>query len=211
MLSNGIIRTSADSPTRRVVPEAACSRAHETGGSRRAGPLADRASGPTPDSRAGGSSARSAAAPPRHRSRRGRPDPHPRWLTPSGEGSPAPLAGQAALRFRPPRYRHHEVNASSSSDGGRCTALPRSLVPRCRHRLPSTRTQTIVRSTPRASDQRKRRDSNPRTLAGLSLSRRVHSAALPRFPAGEGTARIAASRPSGHAQRRAVRGRGRAR
>ena len=29
MLSNGIIRTSADSPTRRVVPEAACSRAHE--------------------------------------------------------------------------------------------------------------------------------------------------------------------------------------
>ena len=28
---------------------------------------------------------------------------------------------------------------------------------------------------------RKRRDSNPRTLSGLSLSRRVHSAALPRF------------------------------
>ena len=29
--------------------------------------------------------------------------------------------------------------------------------------------------------ERKRRDSNPRTLSGLSLSRRVHSAALPRF------------------------------
>src|SRR5690348_5420994 len=41
--------------------------------------------------------------------------------------------------------------------------------------------------------ERKRRDSNPRTLAGLSLSRRVHSAALPRFR----PARYRRRRPTG--------------
>ena len=45
-------------------------------------------------------------------------------------------------------------------------------------------TAAAKRSKPRPDqrrDLRKRRDSNPRTLSGLSLSRRVHSAALPRF------------------------------
>ena len=56
-----------------------------------------------------------------------------------------------------------------------------------------TQTETqLTRAAPRAARRagvsaghqwRKRRDSNPRSLAGRSLSRRVHSAALPRFHA----------------------------
>ena len=45
----------------------------------------------------------------------------------------------------------------------------------------SSRPPSRARTTDHGSELRKRRDSNPRTLAGLSLSRRVHSAALPRF------------------------------
>src|SRR6266702_3491111 len=36
-----------------------------------------------------------------------------------------------------------------------------------------------------SGSERKRRDSNPWTLSGLPLSRRMHSAALPRFPGGQ--------------------------
>src|SRR6266567_1578339 len=42
-----------------------------------------------------------------------------------------------------------------------------------------------------SGSERKRRDSNPWTLSGLPLSRRMHSAALPRFP---GVSLVAATR-----------------
>jgi hypothetical protein len=60
-------------------------------------------------------------------------------------------------------------------------AADRSLLHRRYIPADHPRTGRRGRHQDRWSAQRKRRDSNPRPVSGLSLSRRVHSAALPRF------------------------------
>jgi Phage integrase family len=57
----------------------------------------------------------------------------------------------------------------------------RPLLHHCYIPADHPRTRRCGYNQNRRSAQRKRRDSNPRPVSGLSLSRRVHSAALPRF------------------------------